>query len=412
MRTVPISGRAIAAIVLSSTVISATAQARQIVPTATAPDTTIMGRGFGHGRGLSQYGAQGAALAGKPVKQILDFYYPGTTAGKATGSIRVRVSADTTDGVRVGAVNKLSVRSFATGKVYVLPKASTRNQWSVDPNGEHGTKLSSYDAKTKKWTLYKTFTGMAQFEGPAVIGLILPSGAVRRYRGALRAIDVSGTHLDTVNVVPLEYYLRGVVPREAVSSWRPAALQAQAVAARTYSVFHRDRASSKAYDLCDTTSCQVYGGYDSEETSTNSAIAATAGQIRLYKGKPIIAEFSSSNGGATATGDVPYQLMKADGWDAYPKNGNPNVTWTVTRSAADMQSVFAVGSIRYVRVLKRSGVGPGGGRALTIEAVGSKGKRVLTADQVRIRLHLKSGWISFPARKLDMPTSVVEEPGR
>jgi hypothetical protein len=65
-----------------------------------------------------------------------------------------------------------------------------------------------------------------------------------------------------------------------------------------------------------------------------------------------------------------------------------------------------------VRVLKRSGVGPGGGRALTIEAVGSKGKRVLTADQVRIRLHLKSGWISFPARKLDIPTSVVEEPGR
>jgi stage II sporulation protein D len=77
-----------------------------------------------------------------------------------------------------------------------------------------------------------------------------------------------------------------------------------------------------------------------------------------------------------------------------------------------MQSVFAVGSIRYVRVLKRSGVGPGGGRALTIEAVGSKGKRVLTADQVRIRLHLKSGWISFPARSLDMPTNVAEAPGR
>jgi SpoIID/LytB domain protein len=404
--------RAIAAVVLSSTVISATAQAREIQPTASAPDTTIVGRGFGHGRGLSQYGAQGAALAGKSVRQILDFYYPGTTAGKATGSIRVRVSADTTDGVRVGAVDKLAVRSFATGKVYVLPKASTRNQWSIDPNGDHGTKLSSYDAKTKKRTLYKTFTGMAQFEGAAVIGLVLPSGAVRRYRGALRAIDVSGTHLDTVNVVPLEYYLRGVVPREAMSSWKPAALQAQAVAARTYSVYHRDRATRKAYDLCDTTSCQVYGGYDSEETSTNNAVAATAGQIRLYKGKPIIAEFSSSNGGATVAGEVPYQLMKADGWDGYPKNGNPNVTWSVTRSAADLQATFDVGSIRYLRVLKRTGVGPGGGRALTIEAVGSKGKRVLTADQVRSRLHLRSGWISFPAKPLDMPTTAVEEPGR
>ena len=167
----------IAAVVLSSTVISATAQAREVVPEA-APDTTIMGRGFGHGRGLSQYGAQGAALAGKSARQILDFYYPGTTTGKATGSIRVRISADTTDGVRVGAVNGLAVRSLATGKVYPLPRASTRNQWSIDPNGEHGTKLSSYDAKTRKWTLYKTFSGMAQFEGAAVIGLVLPSGAV------------------------------------------------------------------------------------------------------------------------------------------------------------------------------------------------------------------------------------------
>lgn len=402
--------RVIAALVLSSTMVSATAQAREVAPAAA--DITITGRGFGHGRGLSQYGAQGAALAGKSVGQILDFYYPGTTTGKATGSIRIRISADTTDGVRVGAVSGLAVRSLATGKVYPLPRGSNLNQWSIDPNGAHGTKLSSYDAKTRKWTLYKTFTGMAQFEGAPVIGLVLPSGAVRRYRGALRAIDASGTQLDTVNVLPLEHYLRGVVPREAVSSWRPAALQAQSVAARTYSVFHRGRAARKAFDLCDTVSCQVYGGYDDEKASTNAAIAATAGQIRLYKGKPIIAEFSSSNGGATATGSTPYQVMKADSWDAYPGNGNPNVTWKVTRTAAELQAVFDVGSIRYVRVLKRTGVGPGGGRALTVEAAGSKGRRILTADQVRSRLHLRSAWISFPSRTLDIPTIPAEEPGR
>jgi stage II sporulation protein D len=109
--------RAIAAVVLSSALISATAQAGPVEPRAAADTTTISGRGFGHGRGMSQYGAQGAAIAGKSVRQILDFYYPGTTTGKATGSIRVRISADTTDGVRVGAVNGLSVRSFATGRV-------------------------------------------------------------------------------------------------------------------------------------------------------------------------------------------------------------------------------------------------------------------------------------------------------
>ena len=403
--------RAIAAVVLTSTLISATAEARQIEPTA-APDTTISGRGFGHGRGMSQYGAQGAAIAGKSVRQILDFYYPGTTIGKATGSIRVRITADTTDGIRVGTVNRLKVRDLKSAKVYTLPKASTRNQWSIDPYGDHGTKVSSFDAKTRKWTLWKTFTGMTQFEGAAVTGLILPSGAVRRYRGALRAVDVPGAHLDTVNVVSLEYYLRGVVPREALSTWRPAALQAQAVAARAYSVFHRNRATRRAYDLCDTISCQVYGGYDSEKASTDTAIAATAGQIRLYKGKPIIAEFSSSNGGATATGSVPYQVMKADGWDAYPGNGNPNVTWTVTRTAAEMQSAFDVGSIRSLRVLKRSGVGPSGGRALTVEAVGSKGRRVLTGDQLRGRLHLRSSWIAFVPSPLDMPTTSDQTVGR
>ncbi|WP_433166325.1 SpoIID/LytB domain-containing protein [Kribbella sp. CA-247076] len=394
--------RAVVVVVLASTLISATAQAREIEPLAAA-DTTISGRGFGHGRGMSQYGAQGAAIAGKSVRQILDFYYPETTIGKATGSIRVRITADTTDGIRVGAVNRLKVRDLKAGRVYTLPKASTRNQWSIDPYGDHGTKVSSFNAKTRKWTLWKTFTGMTQFEGAPVTGLVLPSGAVRRYRGALRAVDVSGAHLDTVNVVSLEYYLRGVVPREALSSWRPAALQAQAVAARTYSVFHRSRATRRAYDLCDTISCQVYGGYDSEKASTNTAIAATAGQVRLYQGKPIIAEFSSSNGGATASGPIPYQVMKPDGWDAYPGNGNPNVTWTVTRTAAQLQSAFDVGSIRSLRVLKRSGVGPGGGRTLTVEAVGSKGRRVLTGDQVRGRLRLKSSWFAFVPSPLDIP---------
>ncbi len=403
--------RAVVAVVIACTAISATAEAREFDPTAGA-DTTISGRGFGHGRGMSQYGAQGAAIAGKSAKQILDFYYPGTTVGKATGRIRVRISADTTDGIRVAAVNNLRIRSLATDRLYTLPKASTRDQWSIDPHGEHGSKVSSYDTTTRKWTLWKTFTSMSQFEGPALTSLILPSGEVRRYRGGLRAIDVPGKHLDTVNVVSLEHYLRGVVPREALSTWRPAALQAQAVAARTYSVFHRNRSGKRAYDLCDTIACQVYGGYNDEKNATNAAITATAGQVRLYKGKPIIAEFSSSNGGATAAGPVPYQVLKLDSWDAYPGNGNPNVTWTVTRKTSEVQAVFDVGTIRTLRVIKRTGIGPSGGRAASVEAVGSKGRRVLTADQLRGRLHLKSAWIAFPVAPLDMSSGPMEERDR
>ena len=387
--------RAMVALVLAPTLLSATAEAREALPADQQANTTITGRGYGHGRGMSQYGAQGAAIAGRSVKQILDFYYPGTTVGRATGGIRIRITADTTDGVRVAAANQLRIRDLKAGQVTTLPTASTRHQWSIDPYGEHGSRVRSYNAITKAWTLWKTLGGMAQFEGPTAISLILPSGSVVRYRGALRSGDVAGAHLDTINVLPLESYLRGVVPREALVSWKPAALQAQSVAARTYSAYYRKRNTARIYDLCDTTSCQVYGGYNSEQTATNTAITATAGQIRLYQGSPIIAEFSSSNGGATAAGTVAYQVMKVDGWDAYPGNKNPHASWSVSRTSAQLQAAFGVGSLRSLRVTKRTGVGPTGGRVVTVEAVGSSGTRVFTGDQVRSKLGLRSAWFTF-----------------
>jgi stage II sporulation protein D len=399
--------RGIAVILVLATLPSGLAAAREVDPADEQASTTITGRGYGHGRGMSQYGAQGAALAGQTAKQILDFYYPGTAIGKATGNIRVRLTADTTDGVRVASANNLKLRDLKTGTVYTLPKASTRNQWSIDPHGEHGTRVSSFDAKKRTWTLWRTLKGMAQFEGPVVIALVLPNGSSAGYRGILRAADTAGAHLDTINALSLEAYLRGVVPREASVSWRPAALQAQAVAARTYATYYRKRAGNRASDLCDTIACQVYGGYGSEKPSTNTAIAATAGQIRLYRNTPIIAEFSSSNGGATAAGGAPYQLVKVDGWDAYPNNRNPNVSWSVTRTSAQLQAAFGVGALRSLKVTGRTGVGPTGGRVLSVEAVGAAGKKLFSGDQVRAKLGLRSAWFTFVPPQpttLDIPT--------
>lgn len=394
--------RAVAAAAVLTTVAasltSTVAQARESVAVQQEATTTIQGRGYGHGRGMSQYGAQGAAIAGRSAKQILDFYYPGTTVGRATGSIRIRINADTSDGLRVAVANNLRVRDVSAGKVWTLPRSASINQWSLDPYGDHGTRLRAYDASKRTWTIWKApdgrtfFKGMGQFEGAGVIALILPSGRLARYRGTLRTADVAGAHFDTINILSLETYLRGVVPRESPSSWRPAALQAQAVAARTYAVYYRMRSGSRGYDLCDTTACQVYGGLGSEAATTDTAIRATAGQIRLYRTAPIVAEFSSSNGGATAKGGVSYQVMKVDGWDAYPGNGNPNINWLVTRSSATMQAAFGVGAVRSLRVLSRTGVGPGLGRVLRIEIVGASGKKVLTGDQFRSRLKLRSNW--------------------
>lgn len=360
--------------------------------------TAILGRGFGHGRGMSQYGSQGAALAGKSAKQILDFYYPGTTVGRATGTVRIRIAADTGDGVRVAAQAGLRVRDVQTGKWWVLPVSATKNQWSIDPYGEHGTRLRSYDAKTGAWANWRapdgrtSFAGMAQFDGPSMIALILPTGRRVVYRAALRSSDAAGPHLTTVNHVSLETYLRGVVPLESPSSWRPAALQAQSVAARTYAVFHRRQSTGRSYDLCDTTACQVYGGFGVEAATTTAAIAATTAQIRLYRTAPIIAEYSASNGGATVAGGPAYQVAKVDPWDAYAGNRNPYIGWSSPKTATAVRAAFGVGTLRSLRVTRRTGLGPWGGRVVSVEAIGSTGRTVLTGDQVRLRLKLRSDW--------------------
>ncbi|HZO66769.1 MAG TPA: SpoIID/LytB domain-containing protein [Kribbellaceae bacterium] len=355
---------------------------------------TVSGRGFGHGRGMSQYGAQGAALAGRTSTQILDFYYPGTQ-NKALGAtiVRVHVTADTTAGVKVLATTGLRARDLGSNAVWTLPVQSTISQWEIRPHLSSQTRLYYYRTGSSTGVLWRTLSGMAQFEGPAVTRLVMPSGSSVPYRGTLRAADRSGADLDTINVVSIDYYLRGVVPKEAITSWRPAALQAQAVAARTFAA--SKLGSHSDYDLCDTISCQVYGGYAAEVASTNAAVVATSNRIRTYNGNPILAEFSSSNGGYTTPSSVPYQVGKADPYDGYSGNGNPNTSWTASVSRTTAQARFAVGTIKQLSVLSRNGLGTWGGRVLTLRVVGTSSTKTFTGDQVRSLLGLKSTWIRF-----------------
>ncbi|MEU4608242.1 SpoIID/LytB domain-containing protein [Kribbella sp. NPDC023972] len=371
------------------------AQSYRVPPTG---DLKVFGHGFGHGRGMSQYGAQGAALAGRTATSILNFYYPGTTTTAVSGSMRVWISGDTTSNLRVKPSSGLSVRDLGDKAVWTLPVSASVTQWSIEPYGEHRTRLMYFHAPSKRWIAFSgrgVFKGMAQFEGSAPKALIMPNGSPRLYRGALRSADRTGASLDTINVVRLDDYVRGVVPREAIASWRPAALQAQAVAARTYSVAKRSAATRRDYDLCDTTSCQVYGGYSAEVPSTNTAVAVTAGKIRTYRGKPILAEYSSSNGGYTAAGPVAYQIAKADPYDGYSGNRNGNHTWTKTISRAAAERALGVGTLKSIVVTKRTGLGQWGGRVLSLTVIGSTGSKTYTGDQVRRKLGLKSNWYSF-----------------
>ena len=173
--------------------------------------------------------------------------------------------------------------------------------------------MLSYQARA--WKVWRTLTGEAEFVAAGKpISLVTPAGSAE-YRGVLRSVS-TGSGRDTVNVIGLDVYVQGVIAKESPAYWPAAALQAQAVAARSYAVYERESVGkNRYYDLCDTSSCQVYGGVAAEYPTTTAAARATAGQVRTYQGEPAFTQFSASNGGYSATGSFPYLVAEVDPYD-------------------------------------------------------------------------------------------------
>lgn len=122
------------------------------------------------------------------------------------------------------------------------------------------------------------------------------------YRGALEVIRVAD-RLVAVNILDLESYLRGVVPREMPSSWGNyggmEALKAQAVAARTYALCYHGQGRHADYHVCDSQHCQVYGGVEAETPNTDRAVEMTRGEILTFNGRAISPFYHATNGGYT-----------------------------------------------------------------------------------------------------------------
>ena len=153
----------------------------------------------------------------------------------------------------------------------------------------------------------------------------------RKFRGAVE-ITSEADGLRAVNHVNIEHYLYGVVPKEMPHKWPKAALMAQAVAARTYALYIKQKSGEKPYDVLATTASQVYGGYDAEKTETNRAADETAGQVLSYDSRLIIAYFHSNSGGHTEdaknvwSADIPYLKGIPDPYS----NQAPNVSWEIS----------------------------------------------------------------------------------
>ena len=363
------------------------------------PTVRILGRGFGHGHGMSQHGAEGAARAGLDAAQILDFYYPGTDAGRVAGRISVLISADTTDDLVVRARPGLRVRDLGTGTVTPLPPEGAA-MWRVrqDRNGRARVSWLPTGAPDRGgWRKHLVLEGEGVLDARnAPVTLVLPGGAERSYRGRLHAAAPApgSPARDTVNRLRLEDYLRGVVPLEMPALWSPAAVQAQAVAARTYAAFERAHPRARHHQVCDTTSCQVYGGADAEHPASDAAIRATKGQARTVDGAPAFTQFSASSGGWTSQGSRDYLVAQEDPYDGYA--GNSVHSWSVTVTDDRIEATWpAVGDLRSVEVLSRDGNGEWGGRVRSLRLTGSGGSVTLTGDAFRFGLGLRSTWVTL-----------------
>lgn len=217
--------------------------------------------------------------------------------------------------------------------------------------------------------------------------------AGKRYRGDLTIIEAPGEagKLTVVNDVGIEDYLQGVLPAEMATGWPTQALQAQAVAARTYAVANLGRREALGFDLYPTVADQVYKGMDAEADDTSAAVTATRGEVMTYEGKPINALFFSSSGGFTddalATWDVDLPYIKA----VADPDGSPNAHWTTTHSKDQVKQALAklnltVGTPTSITVTARTP----GGRARWLAIAGTKGSVTVDAQKYRLASGLKS----------------------
>ncbi|HET6175027.1 MAG TPA: SpoIID/LytB domain-containing protein [Gaiellales bacterium] len=360
-------------------------------PVAASAETTFTftGHGYGHGVGMGQYGAQGYAQHGWTHQQILAHYYQGTTLGPSVvAQVRVLLQEKLTSAA-ASAPGGLTASDEGGSATLAVPGAGVVTV-RKDASG-----FSLVDATGS--VLASGWTGPVALSATGGAPLTLAGAGINgvrdgRYRGTMRVLGTPDG-LQVVNIVSLENYLRGVVASEMPSTWEPQALETQAIAARTYAVATRKPASS-AFDLYPDERSQVYRGLAAEGASSSAAIDATAGQVVLYQGQPIVAYFSSSSGGRTAAAQeslngvapAPYLVPVDDPYDTI----SPYHDWTLSLSDRDLSQQAAYpGLVTGLQVDAYSS-----GRVNTVTLNGSAGPLVLSASLVRKRLGLRSTWFT------------------
>ena len=365
----------------ASLVAAAVASLAMLAPSvASAKKWVVKGAGFGHGTGMSQYGAKGFAARGTPYSSILGHYYTGTTLGTAPSqTVRVLLRPYLPSARFRGAGSACGV-GLKPGKTYVAKR-----------------KGAGVVLRTKKGIRVAKCSGLLSATGAPTVELI-GKGA---YRGALevRPSSVPG-RLNAINAVEIEDYLKGVVPKESPASWPLEALKAQAVAARSYAI--ATPVKGNGFDQYDDTRSQLYAGVSAEAARTNQAVDATRSQVVLYNGKVAQTFFFSTSGGHTENNEhsslgfggtpIPYLRGVPDPYEA--EAGAPYYRWKRKFSLGRMNSLLGSlvrGKLKKVIVTQR-GASP---RIVRANLIGSRGTTTVTGPQLRDQLGLPDTWATF-----------------
>ncbi len=365
-------------------------------PAGAASTLTIRGAGFGHGVGMSQYGAAGMAQRGWSHARILAHYYTGTALGQTDVNRVIRVLLASPRRASFTGATNAGTRRLDPTKAY---GASAAGGGRVNLLDGAGRVLATFAAPMR---VTNAANAPVKLLGTAANGV--PNGA---YRGWLEFRPGTLGEVLAINAVGLEQYVAGVIANEAIPSWPMEALAAQADATRTYAIA-TSRGGQDGWDQYPDTRSQVYRGVIGENASTNRAVNATAGEIVTYGGQPAVTYFFSTSGGETenienawpGAAPKPYLRGVPDPYDG----GSPYHRWgpiTMSRAAATARLGGLVkGTLKGIRVTQR-GVSP---RVVRAVVVGTGGSTAVTGQQLKARFGLRDTWMTFDAATAQVQT--------
>ena len=403
-----------------------------VIPRAVPPagDFGISGGGWGHGAGMSQYGAQGAALLGCDAETILTTYFPGTSVETAPMPSAVRVSVATAAAtLAVEAQSGAVPWEVCNPGCSALPRSQPAGTtWTAAVRSDGSYELR--DAAGVVWSGGDRFALVrARFDGTVIR---LPVTGNRYKWGFLELdsfVESAPAMFATLEIGPFDKYVYGL--GEVPSSWPEESLQAQAIAARSYAVVRRENYGGQRNgcrcDVYATTRDQVYIGYDKEAEPRYgerwvAAVDATrssdfrSAQLLRHAGRTADAYYSSSHGGYSESGrfsfggDVAYLRPVDDSrWDL--ASSNPYRTWATSVSADRLGEIAGVGRATAVEHLQPAGVagrvgdparGFGG-----LRVTGAGGSRVVSGDTIRRALGLRSTLFAIVPSGQPVPAVVV-----